>query len=165
MDGQTETSEILAQLKLRKPKTKVFHIIPGEWLVFFSLLWNKVFHPPTINQWNDFNVNIRNSESCSVFKNSILHFIRPSENSFHNFHYPEVIKLLRRLCLNANHLPSEKYKHSFQDSLNLLCTCGLLEELASHFLLHCTLFAIERSVFLNKVRKIYSNLLTCNDSV
>ena len=58
---------------------------------------------------------MRNSESYGIFKCSILCFIRPSANSFLNFHNPKGIELLTNF---VSTLCSRK--HSYQDSLNPL---------------------------------------------
>ena len=53
-----------------------------------------------------------------IFK-SLLNFIRPSESTVFNCHNPKRVKLLTRLRLGLSHLCEHKFKHSFQDSLNL----------------------------------------------
>ena len=94
-----------------------------------------------------------------------MRFIRPTANWVYNCHKAKGIKLITRLCLNVSHLPSHKFKHDFQDSLNSLWACGLHEEPTSHFLLHCPSFATERSAFLSTTGEIDSDLLNCIDSV
>ena len=42
------------------------------------------FSPSTLIEWNNLDINIRNSESYTTFKKSILRFIRPSENPIFN---------------------------------------------------------------------------------
>ena len=102
--------------------TKNIHNIP-----FFktrhTFLKNSFF-PPTIIEWNKLDHNIRNSSSFNIFRKSILKFIRPSANSFFNYHDPEGIKFITRPRLGLSHLREHKFKHSFQDSLNPFCTCG-----------------------------------------
>ena len=46
------------------------------------------FFPSTLVEWNNLDINIRNSESYATFKKSILRFIRPSENPIFNCHNP-----------------------------------------------------------------------------
>ena len=62
-------------------------------------------------------------------------------------------------------LRSYKFKHSFQDLLNPLCTCGLHEKSESHFPLYCPSFTAERSAFLSKIREFDGDLLNYIDSV
>ena len=68
---------------------------------------------------------IRRSESLNVFKSKILKFIRPNANSFLNFLNFKVLKLITRLQLGLSHLRDRKFKHSFQDCLNLTCSYGI----------------------------------------
>ena len=82
------------------------------------------FFPSAVIEWNKLDLNIRNSESLNVFKNSLLKFIRPFGNSVFNCHNPRGVKLLTRLRLGSSHLRGHKFKHSFQDSLNPICSCG-----------------------------------------
>ena len=43
-----------------------------------------LFFPSAAIEWNNLNQDFRNSESCTLFRSSILKFIRPSPNSFYN---------------------------------------------------------------------------------
>ena len=58
---------------------------------------------------------------------------------------PKEIKLVTKLRISLIHLREHKFKHSFQDTLNSLCSCGLDIETTSHYFLHCPLFHAERS--------------------
>ena len=82
------------------------------------------FCPWTLIEWNNLDINIRNSESYTTFKKSILRFIRPSENPIFNCHNPSRIKLITRLRLGLSHLREHKFRHNFQDKLNSICSCG-----------------------------------------
>ena len=113
----------------------------------------------TIIEWNKLNHNIRNSSSLSIFRTSILKFIRPSANSLFNCHNPKGIKFITRLRLGLSHLREHKFKHSFQDSLNPICSCGLDIESTAHFLLHCLTYIIERRTLLNTLVNIDNNLV------
>ena len=46
------------------------------------------------------------------------------------------IKLLTTLYLNLSHLGETKFKHSFQDFHNAICTRGYETETTTHYLLH-----------------------------
>ena len=50
-------------------------------------------------------------------------------------------------------------QHSFQDSLNPICSCGLDIESTAHFLLHCLTYIIERRTLLNTLVNIDNNLV------
>ena len=117
------------------------------------------FFPSTILEWNKFDHNIRNSSSFSIFRKSILNFIRPCPNSLFNCHNPKGIKFIARLRLGLSHLREHRFKHSFQDSLNPFCSCGLVIESTAHFFLHCPTYIIERRTLLSTLVNIDNNLL------
>ena len=54
--------------------------------------------------------------------NVIANALRPSPNSIFNWHNPKRLKLLIRLRLGLSHLRDHKFKRSFQDSVNPICT-------------------------------------------
>ena len=80
----------------------LFHLIPVRHsshtsrnvhsIPFLSVkqFFQKLF-PSTISEWNNFD---RNSESLSILRKNILHFIRPSPNSIHNCHNLKGVKLI-----------------------------------------------------------------------
>ena len=82
------------------------------------------FFPSALIEWNKLDLNIRNSESLNIFKKTLLNFSRSSENTVFNCHNPKGVKLLTRLRLGLSHLREHNLKHSFQDSLNPICSCG-----------------------------------------
>ena len=99
----------------------------------------------------------------STFKEKILSFIRSSPNSFFGIYSPKGIKLITRLRLVLSHLREDKFKHSFQDTINPLCNCAQDIESATHFFLHCPLFINERRTLLSTIRSLDSKLLDCTD--
>ena len=70
--------------------------------------------------------------------------MRPSPNPVSNCHNPKEICLITRLRLGLSHLKEDKFKHSFQDILNPLCTCGNDADSSEQFLLHCFEVANQR---------------------
>ena len=67
-----------------------------------------------------------------------------------NCHNPKGIKLLSR--------------HSFQDSLDPLCSCGRGEvEASCHYLLHYSNYSPERLTLLNPIKNIDMSILQQND--
>ena len=110
-------------------------------------------------EWNKLHPSLRNSANYNVFKNSILKFIRPSPNKIFQYHNPKRIKLVTRLGLS--HLRD----HSFQDTLNPLCSCDLDIETTSHYFLHCPLFHAEGSTLLNNINEIDSRIFNEWESV
>ena len=84
-----------------------FHLIPVRHLShtsrnvhsipFLSVkhsFFKNSFFPSTISEWNKLDPAIRNSESLSIFRKNILHFIRPAPNSIYNCHNPKGVKLI-----------------------------------------------------------------------
>ena len=137
--------------------TRNIHNIP-----FFKTrhtFFKNSFFPSTIIEWNKLDHNIWNSSSFNIFRKGILKFIRPSANSLFNCHNPKGIKLITRLRLGLSHLRVHQFKHSFQDSLNPFCSCGLDIESTAHFLLHRPTYIIERRTLLSTLVNIDNNLL------
>ena len=99
-------------------------------------LFKRYFFLSTIIQWNNLDLNIRNWSSLNIFRNCILKFIRPSANSVFDSHNPKAIKFITRLRLVPSHLRERKFKHSFQNLLNLISNCGLDIESSLRYLLH-----------------------------
>ena len=119
------------------------------------------FFPSAAVEWNKLDLNIRNSKRL---KKTLLNFIRPSGSTVFNCRNPKGVKLLTRLRLGLSHLREHKFKHSFQDSLNPICSCGNDTEASAHFLLHCPNFSKEISTFLNIKGSIERNISPSSDS-
>ena len=77
-----------------------------------------------ITEWNKLDWKIKNSESTETLTKIILSIIKPSPNSTFSWHNPEGINLLSRLGLRLTHLRENKFKKSFQDSLNPSAVVG-----------------------------------------
>ena len=75
------------------------------------------FFPCPINEWNKLSLEIRNSESYSIFKKSLLKFIRTIPNSVFSVVDIYGIKLLTRLRVGLSHLREHKFRHNFQDTI------------------------------------------------
>ena len=58
------------------------------------------------------------------------------------------------LCLGLSHLREHKFKHSFQDTLNPLCNCGMDVESSTHFLLQCPSYINERCTLMSNLNRI-----------
>ena len=95
------------------------------------------FFPSTLNSWFRLYINIRNSESISLFKSRLLSFIRPNQSNIFNIFDPIGLKLPTRLRLGLSHLNEHRFCHTFEDFLNPLCSCSLKIEDNTHYLLHC----------------------------
>ena len=98
-------------------------------------------------------------------KKRILSFIRPCPNSTFNCYNPKSIKLLSLLRLGLSHLWEDKFKHSFQDSLNPFSSCAKGQvKTSSHYLLHCSNYFEERLVLLNTIKNTDMSKLKQSDS-
>ena len=60
-----------------------------------------------------------------------------------NCHNPKTIKYLSRIRLGLSHLSEDKYKHSFQDTLNPVCPCESDIETPCYYLISCPIFDAE----------------------
>ena len=109
----------------------------GEIPLFKTKLTQKLFFPSAIIEWSNLDPSLRDSKSVSIIKEKILNLIRPSPDSFFDCDNPKVIKLITRLRLGLRHLRENKFKHSFQDTINPLCNCGQDIGSSNHFFLHC----------------------------
>ena len=108
----------------------------------------------TLNDWFSLDINIRNSESISLFKSRLLSFIRPVQNNIYNIFDPEDLKLLSRLRVDLSYLNAHRFHRNFQECLNPLCSCCLETEDATHYLLHCHYFSNQRTDPMNGLNSV-----------
>ena len=80
-------------------------------------------------------------------------------------HNPHSIKLLARLRVGLSHLREHKFRHNFQDSLDLFCNSGRHIETTIHFFLHCSNYSNQRKTIFKKISSIKRSLLNQNDSI
>ena len=80
------------------------------------------------------------SELIDVFKNRIPTFIRPSPSRVFNCYNYEGIRTITQLHVGLSHLRGHKFKHSFQNCLNQICSCGLNIESILDLLLDCPIY-------------------------
>ena len=78
------------------------------------------FFPSTLNDWFNLDLNIRNSESISIFKSKLLSFIRPVQTNIYNIFDLKGLKFQTRLILGLSHLNEYRLRQNFQDCLNPL---------------------------------------------
>ena len=120
--------------------------------------FKNLFFLSTIIEWNKLHLNIWNSKTLNTFKSKILKFIAPTVKSLFSFHNSIGVKLITRLRLRLRHLGKQKFKHSFQDTFNPLCSCEKEVETTSHFLLLHPNYSDKRSTLLNKIRNKNPNI-------
>ena len=97
------------------------------------------------------------------FKKRILKFIRPLPNSTFNIHNPLGIKYLTRIRVGFSHLKEHKFRHNFQDSVDMMCSCGSAVETTKHFFLYCANFIFQRQTLFDKINLLDENILTENE--
>ena len=108
----------------------------------------------------------RNSESISIFKCK-LSFIGPVQNNIFKISDPQWLKLLTSLCLGFSHLNEHRFRHNFQECMNLVCSCSLEIEYTSHHRLRCHYFTLHRIDRMNSVKSICNNFesMTNNNKI
>ena len=111
-----------------------------------------------IGEWSKLNPEIRSSGSYNIFRKSLLNFIRPSASKVYNINDTISIELITRLRLGFSHLREHKFKHSFQDTLNPLCSCSTEAESTSHYFPRCHFFDALRPTLMNDFRNNDSDL-------
>ena len=119
----------------------------------------------TLKDWFNLNASIKNSESLAIFKSRLLSFIRPIQSKVYNIFDPIGLNLLTRLRLGCSHLNEHKFRHSFQDCLNPLCSCSLEIEDTVHYLLHCHHFSHCRFDLKNNVTSVSNNVESFSDNI
>ena len=100
-------------------------------------LFRNSFLPFSINEWNKLDPDIRNLDCHKMFRKKLLNFIRSSEKSFFNIYDSQGSKFLTKLRLGFSHLREHKFRHSFANTVNPLCSCALENESIDHFFLRC----------------------------
>ena len=137
--------------------------VPIQYYSHFKVKHNfsrNSFFPSAVIEWHKLDLNIRNSESLNIFKKTLFNFTHPAGSTVFNCHNPKGVKLLTWLRLGLSHFREHKFKHSFQDSLNPVCSCGNDIETSAHFLLYSLNFSNEGSTFLYIIGSIDRNILT-----
>ena len=132
-------------------------------------MWNTSFFknsyfPSIIIEWNTLTSNICSSETLNIFKWKILKFIKPTANSTFGCHSPVGVKPLTRLWLGLSHLCEHKFKQSFQDTLNPLCSCRKEVETTFHFLFLDPNYSDEKLTLLSKIRSTNPNIIENTNS-
>ena len=106
----------------------------------------------------------RNRLLFSLFKKSLLIYIRPDGNSIFNVHDAYGLKLLTRHRLGLSHLRKHKFDHNFLDTINPLCSCTVHgPETVEHFLLHCPFFLQSRNILLDNVVNLVGSITNLSE--
>ena len=94
----------------------------------------------------------------------LLEFVRPSHNSIVGTYNPYCIRLLTRLPHGLNHLNEYKFEHGFNDTTNLIGTCGGDIESINHFFLQCPEYCEARETLFDNIQSINKMLLSIKKS-
>ena len=84
------------------------------------------FFPSALVEWNNLDLDIRNSSSYPISKKNILTFIRPRFNNVFNISHPKGRSFPSCLRIGLSYLRKYMFKHSSLDTLNPICICGLI---------------------------------------
>ena len=76
------------------------------------------FFSSALNDWFNLDLNIRNSESISIFKSKLLSFFRRVQTNIYNIFDPKGLTFLTRLRIGLSLLNEHRFQHNFQDCLN-----------------------------------------------
>ena len=74
------------------------------------------------------------------------------------------LKVLTRLRLGLSHLNEHRFNHNFESCLNLLCSCSLEVESATHSFLHCHHLNAIRITVTNSLKAIDKHIPKLCDS-
>ena len=120
--------------------------------------------PQTIREWNKLDTSICQAPSYSVFRKALLDFILPTANKTFGTNDVSSLKLLTRFRFSFSHLREHKFKHNFQDTLNLLYSCSLEAEDTYHFFTRCQNFSNQQRVLFNDLNSINSKILKMSEN-
>ena len=89
----------------------------------------------------------------------------PTPDLIYRTHHPLDLKLLTRLRLGLSHLNEHRFKHSFKNCINALCTYSLEVESTKHFYLHYHYYSALCISFLNDLNNISPQFTLFPDDV
>ena len=95
-----------------------------------------------------------------MFHKKLLTFIWSSEKSIYNIYDPQGSKLLNRLRFGFSHLPENKFRHNFADTVNPLCSCTLETESRDHYFLRCQISVSFRTALMNKLNSVNCGIVS-----
>ena len=88
--------------------------------------------------------------------------MQKKENSIFSIYNTLGVKLLTRVRFQFCHLNEQKFRHSFENTLNAVYACRSEVETTEHFLLRCYLYSPRRLKLFEILRKIDSRFLNLN---
>ena len=109
-----------------------------------TALFHNSFIPATVRDWNNLPLQVRQSESLSIFKNHLFADVSPWPDYFSAGSRVGQV-LHTRLRLECSALNNDLYRRNFVASP--LCECGEVEN-ATHYIFQCPLFNQHRQQLL-----------------
>ena len=173
-----EVMLLLQILQTRISPWYLFKLVPLRWSPYATRkaeniplfktkhnFFKNSFSPSAVIGWNNPDHNIQNVGSFSAFKNNILKFIRATPNNNENHRRIKLFIRVRVGLLRVGHLREHKLKHSFQDTLNPICSCGSDVESTSHYTLHCPIYNDKRHTLLSTIKNINCRFLDVTETI
>ena len=98
-------------------------------IIFLYSKWNISFFKNSFLlsasiEWSILDQQICNSEKLNIFNRRLLKLTRPSASNLFNCYNPKSVNLLTRLRLGLSLLHRHKFKRSYQEFPNAICSCG-----------------------------------------
>ena len=94
-----------------------------------------------------------------------LKFIRPTPNCTFNVHNLHGIQRITRLWVGLSHFREYRFRHNFQDSLDLFCNYGKHIETTIRFFLYCSNDPNQRKTLFDKISNMQRSLFNQNDCI
>ena len=113
----------------------------------------KEFLPSTICDWNNLDVNVKNSKTKPILKRKILNIIRPKKSPYFGLFAINEVRYLTMLRLGLSPLNSHKFNYNFQNSHEFCAVCECTET-TEHYLLSCLSYRLSRATMLNAISPI-----------
>lgn len=92
------------------------------------------------------------------FEKSLLKIGQLTAKPTFNIHSPVGLRLLTRLQFKLSDINRHKFKHNFQNCVNLLWFCSFEIESLSHFFLHCHQIINICAAFLDDLQSVDINI-------
>ena len=116
------------------------------------------FYPDAVNCWNNLGPELRNVDTLSKFKSTVIKIIRPEKKSIFNIHNSNGIKYIFQLRVGLSSLKAHKKAHKFSDTPVDTCLCSTGIETTEHFLLNCPFFKAHRDKLFSIVDPLISKV-------
>ena len=109
---------------------------------------------------------IRNLPFIATFKLAILDFIYPNPTPYFKTNRLSGFVFLTRLRVGFSHLHKHKFRHGFLDIVDPICSGHTnAVDNTEHYLLHCSNFANQHTVFFfDDIRNIHTNSCSLDSS-